>query len=512
MTDWTSGYIADLAYTYGCYTELNPLRATLALLDRGVAPPPAGPCCELGFGQGVSINVHAAASGTEWWGTDFAPVQAGFAQRLAQASGAGAHLYDQSFAEFCARTDLPDFAFIGLHGIWSWVSDDNRALLVDFIRRKLMVGGLVYVGYNTQPGWANFQPMRNLMAQFGDAMVPAGIGTSQRVSLALDFADKLVSLNPVYARLNPQVGERLGGLRTKQQAYLAHEFFNRDWHPMAFGDMARWLAPAKLDFAGSATFADHIDAMNLTGEQHAFLASIPDMVLRETTRDFFFSQQFRKDYWVKGATTLDQPTQMALMRRLPVVLVRHPPVVSNSFKGLLGEIELDMALFGPLLEFLGDHQPHTLAEVEAFMAPKGMTFAQLLQTVMLLVGRDDMALARTGEQAAAARPHTDRLNAAILALAPVSKRDVPFLASPVTGGGHSVLRTHQLFLLAVQDGRTTAEGIADYLRQLIATYDLSMQNAEGKQETTEESVSRMRGEAAIFLAQTLPVLHALGIA
>ena len=28
MTDWTSGYIADLAYTYGCYTELNPLRAT----------------------------------------------------------------------------------------------------------------------------------------------------------------------------------------------------------------------------------------------------------------------------------------------------------------------------------------------------------------------------------------------------------------------------------------------------------------------------------------------------
>ncbi len=512
MTDWTSGYVADIGYTYGCYTELNPLRATLALLDRGIAPPPAGPCCELGFGQGISINVHAAASDRDWWGTDFAPQQAAFATGMARASGTRAHLFDQSFAEFCARTDLPDFAFIGLHGIWSWVSDENRALIVDFIRRKLMVGGLVYMGYNTQPGWANWQPMRNLMTQFGDAMVPPGLGSTHRVSLALDFADKLVSLNPMYARLNPQVPDRLKGLRTKQEAYLAHEFFNRDWHPMAFGDMVRWLAPAKLDYAGSATFSEHIDAMNLTGEQHAFLAAIPDEALRENARDFFSSQQFRKDYWVRGAVPLDQPTQMALLRRLPVVLARHPGAISNSFKGTLGEIELDKALFTPLLEFMADHQPRKLAELDAVMAPRGMAFAQMFQTVMLLVGRDDMALVRSPEEAVAARPQADRLNAAILELAPVSRRDVPFLASPVTGGGIHVVRTHQLFLLAVRAGRTTAEGVADFLRQLIAAYAISMKNAEGKDETAEESVQRLRGEAATFLAETWPALRALGVA
>ena len=26
MTDWTAGYVADIGYTYGYYTELNPLR------------------------------------------------------------------------------------------------------------------------------------------------------------------------------------------------------------------------------------------------------------------------------------------------------------------------------------------------------------------------------------------------------------------------------------------------------------------------------------------------------
>ena len=67
---------------------------------------------------------------------------------------ASANLSDESFEEFCRRQDLPDFDFIGLHGIWSWVSDKNRQVIVDFIRRKLKVGGVVYVSYNTQPGWA----------------------------------------------------------------------------------------------------------------------------------------------------------------------------------------------------------------------------------------------------------------------------------------------------------------------------------------------------------------------
>jgi len=68
--------------------------------------------------------------------------------------GADIHLSDQSFAEFCGRTDLPDFDYIALHGLWSWINDDNRAVIVDFIRRKVKVGGVVYISHNTLPGWA----------------------------------------------------------------------------------------------------------------------------------------------------------------------------------------------------------------------------------------------------------------------------------------------------------------------------------------------------------------------
>jgi len=80
MTDWTAGYVADIGYTFGYYQELNPLRVKLAFLNAGLVCPEMGTACELGFGQGMSANLHAAASVTQWHGTDFNPAQAGFAQ------------------------------------------------------------------------------------------------------------------------------------------------------------------------------------------------------------------------------------------------------------------------------------------------------------------------------------------------------------------------------------------------------------------------------------------------
>lgn len=86
-------------------------------MNAGLVAPTFGSACELGFGQGLSANMHAAASVCTWHGTDFNPSQAGFARELAAVSGANAQLFDESFAEFFARAELPEFDYIGLHGI-----------------------------------------------------------------------------------------------------------------------------------------------------------------------------------------------------------------------------------------------------------------------------------------------------------------------------------------------------------------------------------------------------------
>src|SRR5690349_12588894 len=75
--DWTSGYVTEVEYPYGYYKELCPGILRLACLKVGIAPPTAKPLryLELGYGQGLSINIHAAAVEGEFWGTDFNPTQ-----------------------------------------------------------------------------------------------------------------------------------------------------------------------------------------------------------------------------------------------------------------------------------------------------------------------------------------------------------------------------------------------------------------------------------------------------
>ncbi|MEC4747736.1 class I SAM-dependent methyltransferase [Methylomicrobium sp. Wu6] len=511
MTDWTSGYVADIGYTYGYYAELNPLRVKLAFLHNGLVCPEVGNACELGFGQGVSANLHAAASLTQWHGTDFNPSQAGFAQELATVSGSGAKLYDEAFADFASRSDLPEFDYIGLHGIWSWISDENRAVIVDFIRRKLKVGGVLYISYNTLPGWAAFAPMRHLMTEHAEIIGAEGHGILSRIDGALDFAEKLIATHPTYSRANPQIAERVKKIKGQNRHYLAHEYFNRDWHPMHFSTMAGWLESAKVQFACSAHTLDHIEAVNLTVEQQAFLKEIPDSMFRESVRDFIVNQQFRRDYWIKGARRLSALEQAEALRAHKVMLTTHRADVTLSVTGALGDATLNEAVYKPILDLLADHKPKTLGHIEQAVKAQGIVFTQVVQSAMVLSGIGHLAAVQDEAVTAKAKKHTDRLNAHLLGKAR-SSNDVNYLASPVTGGGVSVGRFQQLFLLALSQGKKQPSEWAQAVWQILEAQGQKLIK-EGKAiDKVEENLIELTAQAQIFAEKQLPVLKALQIA
>ena len=511
MSDWTAGYVADIGYTFGYYAELNPQRLRLAFLNAGLAYPEVGTACELGFGQGISANIHAAASVTQWVGTDFNPVQAGFAQELARASGAGAQFFDQAFAEFCSRSDLPDFDAIGVHGIWSWISDANRAVIVDFVRGKLKVGGVLYISYNTQPGWAAMVPMRDLLTEHSNVMGAAGQGIVGRIDAALAFADRLLATNPAYARANPQVPERLKKIKEQDRNYLAHEYFNRDWHPMPFSRMAEWLAPAKLGYACTAHYLDHIDAMNLTAEQQGLLQEVPDRMFRETVRDFCVNQQFRRDYWVKGARKLDGLTQAEALRAQRVILMQPRTEVPLKANGSLGEATLQEAVYGPILDALADHRPQTLGQLESAVTGKDVAFAQVRQAMMVLTGAGVLQAVQDEAIGVRAKQQTDKLNA-YLCNKSRGSGDIGHLASPVTGGGVGVGRFQQLFLLARRQGKEQPAEWAQFAWQVLAAQGQKIVKEGKPLDSAEENLAELTAQARTFADQRLPILKSLGIA
>lgn len=508
MSDWTSGYIADIGYTYGYYTELNPLRIKLAFINAGLVPPDHGSHCELGYGQGISTNIHAAASGSTWHATDFNPAQAGFAQSVAQASGANAHLTDEAFADFCSRPDLPDFDSIGLHGIWSWISDDNRAVIVDFIRRKLKVGGVLYISYNAQPGWAAMVPMRDLLTEHSEVMGVPGQGIVSRIDSALDFADRLFATNPSYAKANPLVFDRLKVIKAQNRNYLAHEYFNRDWMPMPFSAMVQWLSPAKINYACSAHYLDHIDAVNLTPEQQVFLNEIPAAMFRETVRDVMVNQQFRRDYWVKGARKLNPLEQAEAFRTQKVILVQPRAEVSLKVTGAIGEAMMQEVIFNPILDVLADHKPKTLSQIEQQVKDQGVTFAHVIQTIIILTGAGHLAAVQDEAITSKAKKQTDKLNAHLINKARGSG-DIGYLASPVTGGGIAVGRFQQLFLLALSQGKKQPVEWAQLVWQVLAAQSQKIVKEGKTLETPEENLTELVEQAQVFAENQLSIMKAL---
>ncbi len=508
MSDWTAGYVADIGYTYGYYTELNPLRVRLAFLNAGLVAPEFGNACELGFGQGLSANLHAAASVTSWSGTDFNPAQAGFAQELALASGSGAKLYDEAFADFCARDDHPEFDYIGLHGIWSWISDENRRVIVEFIRRKLKVGGVLYISYNTLPGWAAFAPMRHLMTEHAEVIGAEGRGIVSRIDDAIEFADKLLATNPMFSRANPQVAERIKKLKDQNRHYLAHEYFNRDWHPMHFATMAEWLEPAKVQFACSAHYLDQIEALNLTVDQQAFLKDIPDAMFRQSVRDFMVNQQFRKDYWVKGARRLGGLEQLEALRAERLILTTPRADVSLKINGALGEASMSEAVYSPILDAMADYKIKTIGQLEQQASGKDISLTQLYQAIMVLAGAGHLSSAHADQQIDRAKKQCDKINDHIIRKAR-SSGEISYLASPVTGGGFAIGRFPQLFLLALAQGKKQSGDLANFVWTILSAQGQRIQK-EGKViESPEDNLVELTAQAKTFVDKQLPILKAL---
>jgi hypothetical protein len=512
VSDWTEGYVSDTEYTFGYYGELNPLRASMPFINVGLSPSRVTTACELGYGQGVAVNIHAAASDVRWYGTDFLPGHAASARHLADRAGSDVRLFADSFAEFCARPDLPDFDFIAVHGIWSWISTENHRTIVDFVRRKLKIGGMLYISYNTLPGFAATVPLRHLLSEHGEAMGTPGRGAIARVDAALEFVDKLFELNPAFANTNPGIVERLRLIKGQNRTYLAHEYFNRDWHATPFADMAKQLAPAKLTFACSAHYLDHIEAINLTPDQRQFIAAIPHPVFRQSVRDFIVNHQFRRDYWVKGARRLQPLEQAEAVRGQKIMLAGTRDGLDFNINGALGRREMASNVYGPILDALGDAAPKSIGEIEEALSGTEIRLATIFEAVMVLVGKGDLVVVQDEDVQARAKARVDRLNLAFFERARGSG-DIVFLASPVTGGtGPAAGRFQQLFLLALRHGPKTADGLARFVWDILLQQGQRVAKDNKGLETPEENLAELETQARDFLDKRLPLFRKFQIA
>jgi hypothetical protein len=280
---------------------------------------------------------------------------------------------------------------------------------------------------------------------------------------------------------------------------------------MHFGTMGEWLEPAKLTYACSAIYLDSVDAVNLTPEQQTLLKDIYDPMFKQTVRDFMVNQQFRRDYWVKGARRLTQLEQAQGLREQRLIMTAHRPDVTLKVTGALGGATLNDTIYSPLLNLMADHQVRSISQIEQAVKDSSISFPQLLQAVLVLCGNGTLSAAQDDTVITKAKKHTDKLNNHLL-LKASSSNDISALASPVTGGGVVVGRFQQLFVLAMQQGVQGPENWATSVSQILVAQAQTIVK-EGKPiETASEQLAELKTQAREFAVKQLPILKALQIA
>lgn len=513
MTDRTQDHTATLEYQTTYFPELNPARLELMLANQrlrsngGVVH-----ACELGYGTGLSTVIHAAAANVQWWGTDYNPAHAQFANAMAGEGGVALTLLDQSFQEFCQRQDLPDFDFIALHGVWSWVSEANRTVIVDFIRRKLRVGGVVYLSCNALPGHAQMLPFRNLMKSYLDQMTPPGLGDVQRAELAFQFVKTMLDANPQLAEVYPLAKRTLDDLlHHPADSYLNHEYLVQHWTPMSFCDLAAALQDAKLTFACSAIPTHHYDDHFLVPTQQALLAQVPDGVTRETLRDVLVNRQFRQDYWIKGGLQLPVVQADEWARRARIVLVRTPASVSPSVIQAVFHTHIADTTLNALMAILSDGKAHCVADVlaQAKAADAGHVEDAPLRAILHLLGNGSIAVAQADEASQQVAERVLRLNAALCERA-LHSATITHLASAVTGGGVRVGQLHMQFLAFRFQGLRQPQDWARALAGRLQRAGVQLLRDGVALTALDDMVAHITELATAFANDELPLLQKLG--
>lgn len=486
MTHWSDGYLTKIDYVNHYDIKMNPNYLTIPFLMNNLTPPKIKTCCELGFGQGHNIVVQGLTTTNEWYGTDFLPSQVLKARKLNDLGGKNntqTQLFDQSFEEFCQRDDLPDFDMIVFHGIWSWISDENRQHILDFIRRKLKVGGVVYASYNMLPAWSQILPLKHLLTtQYH--LTPTSINVEERIRQALTKVNELVATSPAFEKNNPVLMQALESVNKKEMAYVAHEYLNAELKPMYFDEIANLFDQAKLSFACSVDYFHNAEEYALSETQRAFLQGIDDPVLREVQKDTMQMRWFRRDYWVKGVDKLSDADKLTHWKQLQVVLTKDPENINSTYRNGINNIEMNAGLLQDILKILKDFKIHTIGEIIETLS-KQHGHNSIIQHLALLIAKRDIELAQDQESINAVKQRCLEFNRTILNNI-FDSSVVKFLISPVSTQLVEFGRLELLFIKAISE-KIPADKQVEWILQYLQKHQQILNN-KGQQLNDKEAM------------------------
>jgi SAM-dependent methyltransferase len=512
---WSQGYITDVNYTNSFFRELSPAWLNHVAMASGAHPrvlEDGFNHIDLGCGLGQSSNVLAACFPRgNFFGVDFNPAHVDTAQHLARQLGIdNVRFIERAFEELLEVDDLPEFDFITLHGIYSWIGDETRKAVQRFIYKKLKPGGIVYNSYNCLPGWTNEAPIRRLLLEFGQ--LHQGDSAS-RVEKAAKDAEEMAGLKLGYFRANPTAADQVGKLTKRAANYLAHEYLNASWTTFYSTDVADEMAAAKLTFLGSATLMENHLELMMPDPAVAYCRKQPNDRLRQLTQDFLVGQRFRRDVYVRGHPRLPRADTSRHLRNACFALPGPVEDFSEKTKVPRGEISFDQKSAQTIKEALANGAQSLEQIIETTGTKRNLQDLERTMLLMTAVGKLVPVGSAFQPSAMPAKPEririVDGINRKLIELGrqAIGRQ---YLVAPAVGSGLAIDALDAVALALLEEGVATpklAASVGEELKRRGVRV-----NKDGAPITDEKEAEAKTSEiVGRFLNRALPTLMRYGV-
>jgi SAM-dependent methyltransferase len=509
MPRWNEGTIIDIPARLRFQRETTPIwLVTACTLLGSRAPSLSKPFryADLGCGAGfTALTVAATNPRAEVWGFDFNPANIETARDLAdQAHLTNVRFEEVSFAAIAER-ELPEFDFMVADAVLSVVSPDNQARVQGLIGRHLRPGGLAYLGYNAETGWADFAPAQVLMRMLFEAGTEA---SDFAVAGTFPYLDRLRTGGALYFQRNPVLEGRIAEIRRRPAADLAHEFLGQEWHPLTFADVCDAMAEAKCDFLGRATLHENIAAEAVPPAMLPLLDDTASVRIRETMQDVAAATAYRRDIYRRGLNFLAVAEHQGQLAAITVAALDHADPAKPRWPG---HAPPDPALYRPLTEALR-RGPLTVAGAHALRDLRDDPIEAAADAVAMLIAAGHahpIMPPLLGREAAAA---VGRLNDVIID-AITRGEELGYLVSPVLGTAFESNAWEILTVGALLYGRRPDDlaGLTDGVLLAMRRGGRSVVRDGAVVEDAREAKTIL-GEVIVgILEHRVPVFRALGV-
>ncbi len=289
----------------------------------GMQPPQPKRCRVLELGCAAGGNLFPLAvdfPDSHFVGVDLSVRQIETGQATLRALGLpNLELHALDLNDVDAR--FGQFDFILCHGVFSWVPRPLQDKILQIGRSQLAENGILFVSYNTYPGWHLRGVVRDMMAFHVRDITDAATKVAQARAL-LDFLTRAsCASNETYRRL---LSDEAAILKSRDDGYLYHEHLEDVNEPLYFHEFLERVTAADLQYLGDTDLSSML-SMDL-GDEVAQLFTEASLLQQEQYLDFLRNRMFRCSLLCRPEVILDRRLESARLTACDIGLEESLPL------------------------------------------------------------------------------------------------------------------------------------------------------------------------------------------